>query len=284
MADLVVSPQFENRTWKYWTEPNFVTVNGIETAYRRKGSGPVLVYLHGGSATRSWLPFLEKLSQHFDVIAPEIPGYGDTLRPAHIDSWDDYLIHMASFFNELGLKEFHLVGNSLGGWIAANLAVHYPGLFESVTLITPAGVKDPGTPLIDLFRMTPEEEAEAAFNGRIESYLDQLEQWGEPEDSIVAYLESVPAALLMWNPRYDVKLPERLGHLSTPLLVVGVELDQLVGTGSAKRYAELAAHGELVTISGGSLGKSSHMVFMEQPDEVVSEITNFVTRIEKEKA
>lgn len=119
------SDRFANRSWKYWTEPSFVEVDGRQTAYRRKGEGETVVYLHGGGNTRAWLPFHEELSQHFDVIAPEHPGYGDTER-GDLQSWEDMVLHYDAFFRALGLTDFHLIGHSLGGWLASNIAVYYP--------------------------------------------------------------------------------------------------------------------------------------------------------------
>lgn len=255
----------EIRGWKYWTEPSFIEVAGVETAYRRGGKGEPLVYLHGGGATRAWLPWHQELAKSFDVIAPEMPGYGDTKRPTDLDSWDDMVVHYARFFDAMGLEKFHLVGNSLGGWLAAKLAVLFPTKFTTVTLITPAGLRDEGDPFVDLFRLSADEEAEKLFNGRAEKYADQLVQWGDPEDSIVSYLESITSALLMWNPRFDRKLATHLPHMSAPTLVIGAEEDRLVGTGAAQVYANLCANSKLVRIKGNS-GPSSHMVFMEQPE------------------
>ena len=60
----------------YYTEPEMVEVNGLATAYRRKGAGEAVLFLHGAGFTRMWLPMYEQLSQSMDLIAPEHPGFG----------------------------------------------------------------------------------------------------------------------------------------------------------------------------------------------------------------
>lgn len=269
--------EFSGRSWKYWTEPQIVDVHGIPTAYRRADAGETVVYLHGGGNTRSWLPFHQELAKHFDVIAPEHPGYGDTPRTPEMDRWEDWVLHYDAFFRALDLQEFHLVGNSLGGWLAANLAIYYPERFKSLTLLTAAGLRLEDQPLIDAFRWTPEEADEALFNGRGNRFEDQLVQQGDPEDGIQAYQEETTAALLMWNPRYDWKLDTRLARISSPTVSIGVDNDQVVGNGMAARYADLIPGAKHVRIPGTEAEPSSHMVFMEQPEDTVAVIAEHIT-------
>lgn len=270
--------EFEGRDWPGWTVPEIVDVEGVPTAYRRGGQGETLVYLHGGGGTRAWTHMHEHLAQHFDVIAPEHPGYGDTPRGAHQDSWADYVLHYDAFLRELGLGDVHLVGTSLGGWLAANLAVYYPTRFKSLTLVTPIGVRDPEDPFLDLFRLAPEEEADRMFNGRADRYAGEFEQEGEVDDAVHAFNENTTSALLMWNPRYERKFDIRLARVRIPTLIIGAEDDRLAGNGTAPRYASLLPNSELVLIPGPGGEPSSHGLPMEQPAEVASEIVKHVTQ------
>ena len=268
---------FADRNWKYWTEPEFVDVGGLPTAYRREGSGPTVVYLHGGGNTRAWLPFHAEMAKHFDVIAPEHPGFGDTPRPDGFGEWTDWVLHYEAFFRALKLENIHLVGNSLGGLLAAKLAVFYPTLFKSVTLITPVGLLIEDEPLRDLYRWTPEEAGEALFHGRIENYLDQLIQAGSPEDDVQAYKEQTTSALLFWNPRYDIKLDQQLSRIQCPFLSIGVDEDRVAGNRMAGRFAELVPGGKTSSVPGRPSEPSGHMVFMEQPEETVFAIAEHIS-------
>ena len=99
----------------FYTEPDWLKVGDLDVAYRRKGSGEPVVFLHGAGGTRMWIPFYERLSESVDLIAPEHPGFGDTEFPEWLDGFDDLVLHYRDFFDLLGLERFHLVGYSLGG-------------------------------------------------------------------------------------------------------------------------------------------------------------------------
>jgi len=267
---------FAGRDWAYWTEPEVVEVDGLPTVYRRAGSGETVVYLHGGGNTRAWLPFHQELAKQVDLIAPEHPGFGDTPRGADMDRWEDWTLHYDAFFRALGLTDFHLVGNSIGGWLATNLAITYPERYKSLTLITPAGLRLVGQPFIDVFRMDEAEANEAMFNGRIDGLMDQLVQQGEFEDGIQAYKEETTAGILMFNPRYDVKLDTRLARVDAPTLVIGAERDGTVGTGMSARYAELIPGAEHLRLAGPDGLESSHLLFLEQPTETARAVARHV--------
>ncbi|GAA1654538.1 alpha/beta fold hydrolase [Georgenia ruanii] len=273
MTTLTPPRDFSDRTWSSWTEPSFIEVDGLPTAYRRAGTGPTLVYLHGGGGTRSWTPLYEQLAAHYDLVAPEHPGYGDTGRPDHVDSWPDLVLHYEAFFRALDLGEIHLVGTSLGAWLAANLAIYYPERFASLTLVTPLGTRILDEPFIDVFRFTPEQEAEAMFNGRADRYAEALAQGDELDTIVHAFGENAMAALLFFNPRYDYKLDMRLQRVAAPTLVLGVDDDRVVGNQQAARYSELIPGATLRTIHGPDGEPSGHGVTVEQPDDVVAAIT-----------
>ncbi|MDJ1372260.1 alpha/beta fold hydrolase [Gulosibacter molinativorax] len=267
------------RTWKYYTEPTIVDVDGVATAYRRGGTGEPLVYLHGGGGTREWAPIHQQLAEQFDVIAPEHPGFGDTPRPHGVDSWEDFVLHYDAFFRALGLEKFHLVGTSMGAWLAANLAITFPERYNSLTLITPLGTRIQDEPFIDIFRGTAEDEAKAFFNGRQDRYAEDLVQEGELEDFIFDYGQKATAALLMFNPRYDFKLDRKLKRVQIPALVIGVDDDRVVGNQQAGRFAELLPNAILKTISGTEGEPSGHGVTVEQPADVTQAIRDFTASL-----
>ena len=158
----------------YYTEPSWLRVGDLDVAYRRKGSGDPVVFLHGAGATQMWLPFYERLSENVDLIAPEHPGFGDTEFPDWLDGFDDLVLHYRDLFDLLELDRIHLVGYSLGGWISGHLAIFYPERLKSLTLITPAGMHVPEAPMVDLFAMPPEGIPDLLFNGNFLPYTDFL--------------------------------------------------------------------------------------------------------------
>ncbi len=174
----------------HYTEPETIDVNGLEVAYRRKGTGPPALFLHGAGATRMWLPFYERLSESVDFLAPEHPGYGDTPTPDWLEGFDDLVLHYRDVLDAFELESVHLIGFSLGGWIAANLAVFYPHRVRSLTLITPAGLRVPDAPMVDWLRMPIEQLGDILFNGRVMDYLDYLPDPHDLDAAIRGYLEA----------------------------------------------------------------------------------------------
>lgn len=263
----------------HWTEPETVEVDGLSTAYRRAGSGEPLLFLHGGGGTRGWFPFHAALAERFDVIAPEHPGFGDTARPELFDGWEDMVLHYDAFLRALNIENAHIVGTSLGAWLAANLAIHHPGRFRSVTLITPLGARIEDEPFIDIFRMGAEEEAEALFNGREDRIAEQFVQQGGLDDIIREFEEKATAALLMFTPRYDHKFDHRLRRITVPAHVIAAEEDRITGPKQAPRFAELIPGSTLTTIAGPEGEASSHGVIFEQPEAAASAVAEFINRI-----
>ena len=89
----------------------------------RGGKGPPLLFLHGAGGAGVWLPFMAALSEHYDVIVPDHPGFGRSDTPEWLDALSDLAYFYLDFIEALDLDQLHLIGNSLGGWIAAEIAV-----------------------------------------------------------------------------------------------------------------------------------------------------------------
>ena len=111
----------------FYTEPEWVDVGDVRVAYRRKGVGEPTIFLHGAGGTRMWLPFYEQMAASVDLVAPEHPGFGETEGPEWRMGFDDLVLHYRDFADALGLDRFHLVGFSVGGWIAAECRGLLPG-------------------------------------------------------------------------------------------------------------------------------------------------------------
>jgi pimeloyl-ACP methyl ester carboxylesterase len=117
-------------------------------AHSRSGSGSPLVLLHGlGSSRAAWAPVVPSLAEHADVLAVDLPGSGDSppLPDGVEPSPKALAAAVAAFLDELGVAVPHVVGNSLGGWVAMELAALRP--LASVTLLSPAGMWPGDTPL-----------------------------------------------------------------------------------------------------------------------------------------
>ncbi len=258
------------RPTNFYTEPEWLDVGGLRVAYRRKGAGEPTLYLHGAGMTRMWLPHLEALSQHADVIAPEHPGYGETAMPDWLDGFEDLVIHYDELLDVLGLAQVHVVGYSLGGWLAAEFASYYPKRLKSLTLMVPAGLRIEGKPVPNPFAMMPDAFLDLIFNDKANMHL-VAPDFESLDEVVHQYGEGATLARLAWTTQYDLKLEHRLARVTCPALVVGAEEDRLIPNEMHERYAQLLPNCRLDAIPG-----TGHALAFEQPDLVGAVIGDFI--------
>jgi pimeloyl-ACP methyl ester carboxylesterase len=260
----------------FYTEPEWIDVGGVRVAYRRKGAGEPTLFLHGAGFTRMWLPLYEALSERVDLIAPEHPGYGETEMPEWLDRFEDLVIHYDELLDALELDQVHLIGYSLGGWIAAEFASFYPKRLSSLTLVTPAGLRIMGKPIPNPVAMMPDQFFELIFNDK--TNIDQVLPDFESFDEIVhSYGEGTTLARLAWNPQYNLKLERRLERVTCPSLVVKAENDRLIPGEMADRYAEVLPDSRVETIAG-----TGHALAVEQPERTADVIADFIEGAKEE--
>jgi pimeloyl-ACP methyl ester carboxylesterase len=115
----------------------FTEVAGIRMAYRRAGTGPVLVLLHGfrGSG-RFWQAYVPRLARTFTVIAPDLKGFGESAKPHTGYSAFEHASAVKGVLDSLGIDRAHVVGHSLGGVIALKMAALFPDLTERLVLMS----------------------------------------------------------------------------------------------------------------------------------------------------
>src|SRR5918911_1048841 len=112
---------------------------GANVRYRRFGHGPVLVFLRSEDSLPDDPDFTERLAHNFDVIIPDHPGFRLSDTPDWLKGIGDVAYFYLDFFHQLDLADVHLVGSSLGGWIAAELAIRDCARLRTLSLISPFG-------------------------------------------------------------------------------------------------------------------------------------------------
>lgn len=236
----------------------------------RGGEGAPLVVLHGASGAM-WLPFMDKLMRRFDVIAPEHPGFGYSDTPDWLDTIHDIAYFYLDFLAELKLDGVHLVGPSLGGWIAAELAVRSTARLASLTLADAAGLYVPGVAQMDTFLGSDEERLRQFFHDpkRADEMIARVLR-GELED--VALKNRATVAKLVWQPRdHDPHLAKWLHRIDVPTLLIWGEHDRLFPVEHGRTYQRLIPGARLAVIPA-----CGHVPQIERPDEFVAEIEAFI--------
>jgi pimeloyl-ACP methyl ester carboxylesterase len=266
---------------------SFTTAVG-DVMLTRGGSGPPVVYLHssgGESGDGDVARYLALLAEHYSVYAPMFPGYGGSEGLALIDDMEDGVYHCLDLLERLGLGSAHpphLVGQSLGGWLAAEIAWRHPDRLASMTLVNAVGIHVPGSPVKELFGRRFDELAEMCFADQshpvaaamhLMASLSPKEVAAVPFDLLRPFYESMAAtAKLSWNPYFhNPKMEKRLGRVSVPTLVVLGRLDGLVPNAVGEAYAELITGARVEYVEEGS-----HMLTIEHPDVVVGLMRQFI--------
>lgn len=117
-------------------EEKIEVVNGLKVNYRITGNGPALLLLHGYTLSgKLWDPFIEKFSQHFTVIVPDLPGHGLSAEIEGKNTASKFANVMIDFLKKIGVNEVHTVGHSGGGMTILNMVKNKPRLVKTMVLI-----------------------------------------------------------------------------------------------------------------------------------------------------
>src|SRR3954452_16683078 len=248
----------------------------------RGGDGPPLVYLHS-AAGEAVNPTAETLADSFSVVSPVFPGFGESEGIEKIDDMEDATFHHLDLFDRLGLQSIPVVGLSLGGWMAAELATRYPERVSKMVLINPVGLYIEGAPINEIFGRTPAELAEDMFADQSHPMAQMMHALSEfsgdvgkevevPLELVLPIWKSMSAtAKLGWDPYlHNPKLRRRLKRITVPTLVVhGVE-DGILPRAHAEAYASEIPDARLV-----DMDKAAHLLVLEKPAEVARLIREF---------
>jgi pimeloyl-ACP methyl ester carboxylesterase len=251
-----------------------VNVRGIQTHMFEAGSpvAPPLLYIHGTFLGNLWLAYHNTFSHNFHVFAPDIPGFGLTERPDWMRDMSDYVLYFRDMLDALGLDKAIVVGHSLGGWMAVELAVWYPKRVEKLVLSNAAGIRVKGSPIADLFAMNPQELIMTCFDN-LAAAMPLMPAEFNTDYVLSQYRQLTTLASLAWNPAYDPKLERRLEQIGCPTLIVWGENDRLIPQVYGDTFHRLIANSKLV-----KLEDTGHMPMFEKPIEWCSVIREFLQK------
>ncbi|HEX8804235.1 MAG TPA: alpha/beta hydrolase [Acidimicrobiales bacterium] len=253
----------------------------------RGGEGRPVVYLHSAQGEGESLVFLERLAESCSVLAPAFPGFGGSEGIERIDDMDDAVFHLLDLWDVLGLTGAApaVVGLSLGGWMAVELAVRYPEMVGSLVLVNPVGLYLPGHEIADIFGRTPGELARDLFHDQTHPVAQLMHAMDELSADVGRRIElpfemvrpvattMAATARLAWDPYlHDPKLPGRLWRVTCPTLVVHGSEDRLVPAAHSAYYTAHIADAHQVDVAD-----AGHMLPWEKPDELAGLVVDFLT-------
>ena len=248
-----------------------IQVQGVDLELLQLGSGPPLLFLHGGAGLQPSAPFLGLLARHFRVLAPSHPGFGRSSLPDAFDSVDDLAFFYLDLLDHLDLRDLLLIGHSFGGWVAAELAVRCCHRLSRLVLADPIGIKIGGREardVADFFALAPAKLDELRYHQPPPP--PELSSLSDEELSVMAR-NGASLALYSWEPfAHNPKLRSRLHRISVPTLLIWGESDGIVSTqyGEAYRDAIPGATLEIIPEAG-------HLPQIEQPEAFVDRVFEF---------
>jgi pimeloyl-ACP methyl ester carboxylesterase len=250
----------------------FETVAGCRVRIMRKGKGEPLLFLHGASGARRWLPFMESLAQSYDVIVPEHPGFGASETPDWLDAVGDLAYFYRDLMDHLRLDKVHLVGTSLGGWIAAELATCTCEKLKSLILVAPAGISVAGVHRPDMFMWSPEELTRKLFH---DPELAKAVPMPTTEDEVMLALKNrLTTAKLGWSQRmHNPQLRKWLHRIAVPTLIIWGDDDQVLPVAYGAAYRDLIPSSTLEIMA-----QCGHLPHVEKAQEFTRKVVHFLQR------
>lgn len=246
-------------------EEQTTPVAGCAIRSRAGGSGPPLVVVHHSIGPVGWTPLFDDLAKDHQVVAPDLPGYGDSTRPDWARDPRDLAILLGLWLDAQKLAGARIVGLGFGGWIAAELATLSPARIDSLVLVGAPGLVPANGRIFDQFLVSHADYARAYFEdprcyatafGR-EPDLDLFERWEICREMTTR---------IGWKPyMVNRRLPHLLPELRMPVLLVWGARDRIVPLEVGEQYAKHLPQARLEVVAG-----CGHAVDLEQPEALAA--------------
>ena len=239
----------------------------------RKGSGPQILVLHGGDGPIHRLPFADRLAERYEIIEPVHPGFAGTPIPEHFDNLQDLIFLYLDLIDHLDLEDTILMGFSMGGWAAAEIAAINTQRFSKLVLVDSVGIKVGGPfdrDIADVFAISAEEHMRISWHDP--SNAPNTKTMTDDELLIFAS-DRIAHGLYTWEPfMHNPKLPYRLHRIGIPTLLIWGEGDQVVPPSYGEAFRNMIPDARMVVIPDA--GHSPHV---EQPEAFVNHFVDFAS-------
>ena len=259
------------QTWTQYTRE----LAGIQVSIVNGGRGEPLLVLHDETGHPGWLRWHERLSEDFTLTVPMMPGYKGSTRLDWAMSMRDMAGWYLEAIDDLDIGQVNVVGFSLGGWLAAELATMSPELFKKLVLVAPAGVRPPVGQILDMFLITMPVLLETSVLSKDEVAEFSTISPDEPTLELMADWEDVRevACMLSWRPyMHNPTLPRLLHRLKRlPTLIVWGRDDEVIPLSAGQLYNESIPGSRLTVIEN-----CGHRPEIEHPAEFAVAVRQFL--------
>jgi pimeloyl-ACP methyl ester carboxylesterase len=235
------------------------------------GAGAPLVFLHGAGGIAAWEGALPLLAEHFHVYAPLLPGFGQSTGLEALEDQFDLFLHGFDVIGALGLNQPYLVGESFGGWMAAEMAALRPQEVGRLALVAPVGLWRDEAPVADLFGMMPHELAPYLYHNLecpaaqqmmalTTLFSDKDDRTQEQIETIIALSRGFRTAAKFLFPIPEAGLERRLWRIKAPTLIVWGAQDKFISPIYADLFRARIPNAEALMIPD-----TGHVISLESP-------------------
>lgn len=247
--------------------------------YGDNSDGTAVLLLHGGAGPRTVAGLAAALSEHVYVVVPTHPGFDGTPRPEWADSVADLAEAYLDLLDTLNLTGVMVIGNSVGGWIAAEMALRDShGRLGALTLLNAVGITpDSEDDLVDVRVVPPAEISTLSFANP--AFRPDFSSFSDEQRAAAAANQRTLATYAGEAFTHDPKLRRRLHRVTVPVLVAWGEQDGIATAKYGRTYAESFRHGHFVPVPD-----AGHFPHIEQAGVTLQAIGDFVDNVVKPRA
>lgn len=241
----------------------------VDLLVEERGEGQPFLLLHGGAGPVTMARFAGLMAGRHPtrVITPTHPGFARTKRPDALKSVRGLAQVYAAFLDRIGVSDVTVIGNSVGGWIAAELALLANPRITGVVLVGATGIEVPGHPIPDTSKLTLDEIMSLSYHNPIPFRVDPARM----TDDQRAIMASNRAALSVYAPQTtDPTLAQRLGRIAIPMLVISGDSDRIVDAGYGRAYAAAIPGAKFELLVG-----TGHLPQIETPELLLETVWSF---------
>ncbi len=236
------------------------------------GDGPPLLFLHGAGGIMAWDGVLPMLARSYHIYAPLLPGFGQSTGLEYLEDQFDLFFHGFDVIDALGLERPYVVGESLGGWMAAEMAALRPGEIGRLGLAAPVGLWRDEAPVVDLFGQLVHELVPYLFHNQACPAAQQMlaltmlfsdndNRSQEQVELLIAMSRGFRTIAKFLYPIPENGLERRLWRIKAPALIVWGEQDRFVSPMYADIFSEKIKDSKIMKVPN-----TGHLIGLETPE------------------
>ena len=253
-------------------EAGFIEVRGVRLELIDRGKGRPLLFLHPGIGIDPAASVLGHLAKSAHLLAPSHPGFGRSDLPRSFTTVDDLTYFYLDVMDALDLHDTLVVGVSLGGWIAAEVAIKSTARIAKLVLADAVGIRVSEDPevsdIADIFALPEKDFIALAYHDPAKGVRDA----NVPEAKLVAQARNLEStARFAWSPyMHDPKLKDRLHRIDVPTLFLWGAQDRIVTPDYGRAFAAAIPGAQFALID-----QAGHFPHLEQPEEFARQVLSF---------